>query len=401
MNPVPEVDFTNLLGVLAIALVAPLALGFAPRVRIPAVVLEIVLGVAVGPSALGWLDPDLTVQIVSLLGLAMLLFLAGLEVDTRALRGGLLPLALSGFALSLMIGGGAGLGLHVAGWVRDPLLLAVTLSATSLGLVVAVLKDGGQLSSLLGQTTIGASSLADFGAVLLLSMLFSVDGQGTGSQLLLFVLFSGIVVTVGIAAATSARNVKLGGVLVRLQDTTAEIRVRAAMVLLIAFAVVAERLGLESILGAFLAGAAVAALDRDSSSHPHFHIKLDAIGYGFLIPVFFITSGMRLDVSGLADEPSQLLRLPVFLLALLLARGVPALLYVRRLGMTNSVAAGLLQATSLPFIVAATQIGVLTGRMSSTTATGLVCAGLASVLVFPAVAMALARPDVDAVSRRR
>jgi len=400
VNPVPEVDFANLLGVLAIALVAPLALGFAPRVKIPAVVLEIVLGVAVGPSALGWLEPDLTVQIVSLLGLAMLLFLAGLEVDTRALRGGLLPLALCGFALSLMIGWGAGLGLHVAGWVRDPLLLAVTLSATSLGLVVAVLKDAGRLSSPLGQTTIGASSLADFGAVLLLSMLFSVDGKGTGSQLLLFVLFAGIVVAVGIAAATSARNVKLGGVLLRLQDTTAEIRVRAAMVLLIAFAVVAERLGLESILGAFLAGAAVAALDRDSSSHPHFHIKLDAIGYGFLIPVFFITSGMRLDVSGLADEPSQLLRLPVFLLALLLARGVPALLYVRRIGMTNSVAAGLLQATSLPFIVAATQIGVLTGRMSSSTATGLVCAGLVSVLVFPAVAMALTRPDVDAVARR-
>jgi Kef-type K+ transport system membrane component KefB len=392
----PEVDFANLLGVLAIALVAPLALGFAPKVKVPAVVLEIVLGVAVGPSALGWLDPDLAVQIVSLLGLAMLLFLAGLEVDTRALRGGLLPLASCGFALSLMIGWGAGLGLHAAGWVRDPLLLAVTLSATSLGLVVAVLKDAGQLSSPLGQTTIAASSLADFAAVLLLSLLFSADGKGTGSQLLLFVLFAGIVAVVGVAAATSARSVKLGGVLVRLQDTTAEIRVRAAMVLLIAFAVVAERLGLESILGAFLAGAAVAALDRDSTSHPHFHIKLDAIGYGFLIPVFFITSGMRLDVSGLVDEPSQLLRLPVFLLALLLARGVPALLYVQRIGMTNSVAAGLLQATSLPFIVAATQIGVLTGRMSPTTATGLVCAGLVSVLVFPAVAMALARPDVEA-----
>lgn len=393
----PEVDFANLLGVLAIALLAPLVLGFTPRVKVPAVVLEIVLGVAVGPSALGWLDPDLAVQIVSLLGLAMLLFLAGLEVDTRALRGALLPLASCGFALSLMIGWGAGLGLHAAGWVHDPLLLAVALSATSLGLVVAVLKDAGQLSSPLGQTTIAASSLADFAAVLLLSLLFSADGKGTGSQLLLFVLFAGIVAVVGVAAATSTRSVKLGGILVRLQDTTAEIRVRAAMVLLIAFAVIAERLGLESILGAFLAGAAVAALDRDSSSHPHFHIKLDAIGYGFLIPVFFITSGMRLDVSGLVDEPSQLLRLPVFLLALLLARGVPALLYVHRIGMTNSVAAGLLQATSLPFIVAATQIGVLTGRMSPTTATGLVCAGLVSVLVFPAVAMALARPDVEAV----
>jgi Kef-type K+ transport system membrane component KefB len=388
----PEVDFANLLGVLAIALLAPLALGFAPRLRVPAVVLEIVLGVAVGPSALGWLEPDLAVQIVSLLGLAMLLFLAGLEVDTRSLGGGLLPLAMAGFALSLLIGWVAGLGLDAAGWVKDPLLLAVAVSATSLGLVVAVLKDAGQLGSPLGQTTIAASSLADFAAVLLLSLLFSADGKGTGSQLLLFALFAGIVGLVALAAATSARNMRLSSVVLRLQDTTAEIRVRAAMLLLIAFAVVAERLGLESILGAFLAGAAVAALDRDSTSHPHFTLKLDAIGYGFLIPVFFVTSGMRLDVSGLVDEPSQLLRLPVFLLVLLLARGLPALLYLRRLGTPNSVAAGLLQATSLPFLVAATQIGVLTGRMSTTTATGLVCAGLVSVLVFPALAMAVARP---------
>ena len=385
----PDIDFGNLLGVLVIALLAPLALGFAPRLRIPAVVLEIVLGVAVGPSALGWLEPDLSVQIVALLGLAMLLFLAGLEVDVRALGGGLLPLAATGFALSLLIGWGAGLSLSAAGWVKDPLLLAVTVSATSLGLVVAVLKDAGRLDTPLGQTTIAASSLADFAAVLLLSLLFSADGKGTGSQLLLFALFAGIVSVVGVAVATTARSMSLGGVLVRLQDTTAEIRVRAAMVLLIAFAVIAERLGLESILGAFLAGAAVAVLDRDSSTHPHFRLKLDAIGYGFLIPVFFIASGMRLDVSGLVHSPEQLLRLPVYVMVLLLARGLPAVLYVRRLGRAGSVAAGLLQATSLPFIVAATQIGTLTGRMNTDTATGLVCAGLVSVLLFPALAVAL------------
>jgi Kef-type K+ transport system membrane component KefB len=389
----PDIDFANLLGVLVIPLLAPLSLGFAPRLKVPAVVLEIVLGVVVGPSALGWLEPDLAVQIVALLGLAMLLFLAGLEVDVRALGGGLLPVALAGFVVSLVIGWAAGLSLSAAGWVRDPLLLAVTVSATSLGLVVAVLKDAQVLDSPLGQTTIAASSVADFAAVLLLSLLFSADGKGTGSQLALFVLFAGIVGVVCLATATTARNMKVGRVLVRLQDSTAEIRVRAAMVLLIAFAVVAERLGLESILGAFLAGAAVAALDRDPATHPQFRVKLDAMGYGFLIPVFFVTSGMRLDVSGLVDSPGQLVRLPVYVAVLLLARGLPALLYVRRLGVTGSVAAGLLQATSLPFIVAATQIGALTGRMSAETATGLVCAGLVSVLVFPAVAVAVAQRD--------
>jgi Kef-type K+ transport system membrane component KefB len=387
----PAIDFGNLLGVLAIALVAPLALGFAPRLRIPAVVVEILLGVAVGPSALGWLEPDLAVQTVSLLGLAMLLFLAGLEVDLEALSGGLLPLAAAGFGLSLLLGWLIGLTLDAVGWVDDPLLLAVALSATSLGLVVAVLKDAGILTTPMAQTTIAASSLADFAAVLLLSLLFSADGKGTGSQLALFAAFAGLVALVGLTAAASARNMRLGGELVMLQDTTAEIRVRAAMLLMVAFAVLAERLGLESILGAFLAGAAVAALDRDPSSHPHFRIKLDAIGFGFLVPVFFIASGMRLDVSGLVDDPGQLARLPAYVVALLVVRGLPALLYLGRLGARSTVAAGLLQATSLPFIVAATQIGTLTGRMSPETATGLVCAGLVSVLAFPALAVATAR----------
>ena len=125
---------------------------------------------------------------------------------------------------------------------------------------------------------------------------------------------------------------RLGDVLLRLQDTTAEIRVRFAVVLLIAFTALAERFGLESILGAFLAGVVVSMVDRDSASHPRFRTKLEAIGFGFLIPVFFMSSGIRLDLQGLLDNPSALLRVPIFLLALLLMRGVPALLYVRALG---------------------------------------------------------------------
>ena len=115
--------------------------------------------------------------------------------------------------------------------------------------------------------------------------------------------------------------------LTRLQDTTAEIRVRAAVVLLVAFVALAEQFGLESILGAFMAGAVVGLVDRDTTSHPHFRLKLEAIGYGFLIPVFFVTSGLRLDLSGLVDDPSALARVPVFVVALLVVRGVPALLF--------------------------------------------------------------------------
>ncbi|RRO15659.1 cation:proton antiporter [Saccharopolyspora rhizosphaerae] len=384
-------DFGNLLVLTVIALLAPLLLGLAPRLRTPSVVLEIVAGVVVGPSVLGLVTMDQAVQVVSLLGLAFLLFLAGLEVDLHRLRGSLLRVASIGYVVSLAIGVAAGSSFGAAGWVRDPMLIAVALSATSLGLVVPVLKDAGRAEHAMGQTTITASSVADFAAVVLLSLLFSVSGGTVGGRLVSLLVFVAFVVVTGIAVTLAGRSMRMGDLLLRLQDTTAEIRVRAAVVLLVAFVVLAEGFGLESILGAFLAGAVVSFVDRDSVTHPHFRTKLEAIGYGFLIPVFFVASGVQLDLGGLIATPSAWLRVPLFLVALLLVRGLPALLYQRSLGTRSSVAAGLLQATSLPFLVAATQIGVALGLMAPETEAALICAGLLSVLLFPTAALALLR----------
>ena len=391
----PDVEFTNLLGVLAVALVAPLALGFFPRVRVPAVVLEIVLGVVLGPSVLGWLEADLAVQVIALVGLATLLFLAGLEIDLASLRGRVLGVAIAGYAISLAIGLGAGVVLDGVGWIDDPLLLAVTLSATSLGLVVAVLKDAGAVDGRLGQAVIAGSSVADFAAVLLLSLLFSGGDTTTGARVALLAAFVTLVVVVASAVRWSGRSKRLGDVLVRLQDTTAEIRVRAAMLLLLAFVVLAERFGLESILGAFMAGAVVGMLDRGSTTHPQFRTKLDAVGYGFLIPVFFVASGLRLDVEGLVDSTDALARVPVFVAVLLLVRGMPALLSLATFGPRRGGAAPRRHGPALPFIVTATQIGVVTGRLDAVTAAALVCAGLVSVLVFPVVATTLGVRDQE------
>ncbi|MEV0055933.1 cation:proton antiporter [Saccharopolyspora shandongensis] len=388
-------SFGNLLILTIIAFLAPLLLGLAPRLRIPSVVLEIVAGVIVGPSVLGLVRMDQAVQVVALLGLAFLLFLAGLEVDLHRLRGPLLRVALIGYVVSLAIGVAAGFSFGAAGWARDPMLIAVALSATSLGLVVPVLKDAGRADQAMGQTTITASSVADFAAVVLLSLLFSTSGGSTGGRLVSLIVFVAFVAAIGFAAALAGRSMRLGDLFLRLQDTTAEIRVRAAVVLLVAFVVLAEGFGLESILGAFLAGAVVGFVDRDSATHPRFRTKLEAIGYGFVIPVFFVASGVQLDFGGLIATPSALLRVPLFLLALLLVRGAPALLYQRSLGTRSSVAAGLLQATSLPFLVAATQIGVALGLMTPVTAAALICAGLLSVLLFPAAALALLRKPVS------
>jgi Kef-type K+ transport system membrane component KefB len=385
----PDVEFTNLFAVVLIALLAPLLLGLAPRLRVPAVVLEIVAGIIVGPHGLGLVSVDLPLQIVALLGLGFLLFLAGLEIDVHQLRGQVLRLAVLGYLVTLVLGGVAGIGFSAAGWVQSALLLAVTLSATSLGLVVPVLKDAGKADGAVGQFTIAAASVADFAAVLVLSLVFSTEGGSAGERLVMVGLFALLVVVTGIVVASAGRSRRIGMVLLSLQDTTAEIRVRAAVVLLVAFVALAEQFGLETILGAFLAGAVIGLVDRDASSHPRFRIKLEALGYGFLIPVFFVTSGLRLDLRGLVDDPAALARVPLFLAALLVVRGVPALLSIRTLGARATAAVGLLQATSLPFIVTATQIGVATDLMAPVTAAALVCAGLLSVLIFPALALAL------------
>jgi Kef-type K+ transport system membrane component KefB len=398
----PEVGFTNLLVVSLVALAAPLSLGFAPRLRVPAVVLEIVTGVVLGPSVLDWVEADLVVSIVAVLGLAFLLFLAGLEIDTRRLRGPVLRLAIAGYAVSLVLGLGVGGGLSALDWVRSPVLLAVALSATSLGLVVPVLKDAGRLDGSLGQTVVASASVADFAAIVLLSLFFSTSESGTGTRVALLVLFAALVGVTAVAALAVGRSMSLGSVVLRLQDTTAEIRVRAAVLLLVGFVALASRLGLETILGAFLAGAVVGLVDRDTSTHPHFRTKLEALGYGFLIPVFFVASGLRLDLAGLLDHPSALLRVPVLAVGLLVVRGGPALLLLRRYDGRSVVAAGLLQATSLPFLVTAGQIGVATGTISATTSAALVCAGLLSVVAYPALALGLLRdaPEPQVKSRQ-
>lgn len=382
-------SFGGLLVVAAIALGAPLLVGLLPAIRVPAVVLEIVAGIAVGPAGLGWVDVDVPIQVLSLLGLAFLLFLAGLEIDVARLRGPVLRSAGLGYGLTLVLGLAVGLAFSAAGWVMSPVLLAIALSATSLGLVVPVLKDAGRLEAPVGQLTVAGASVADFAAVVLLSLLFSETSGGTASKVVLLGMFAVLAVLAVVALGRLERSVRLTTVLVRLQDTTAEIRVRFAVLLLVAFVALASRLGLETILGAFLAGAILNLIDRDTMTHPHFRLKLEAVGYGFVIPVFFVASGLRFDLDALLESPSAIARVPLFLLALLVVRAVPAALYASTVGRRQAVAAGLLQATSLPFLVTATAIGVTLGEIRPVTAAALVSAGLLSVVVFPLVAVTL------------
>jgi Kef-type K+ transport system membrane component KefB len=278
--------------------------------------------------------------------------------------------------------------------VKSPLFVAIVLVATSLGVVFPVLKDSGNIDSSLGQLVIAAASIAEFGSIILLSLFFSgKNSTSTAGRLILLGIFGLVVVLVGVAIASAERSRSLSRVLRRLQDTTAQIRVRAAFLLMIGFAALAERVGFETILGAFAAGALVSVLDRDETTHPQFRVKLEAVGFGVFIPIFFVTSGLRFDLSALFASSSAIARVPLFLLAILLARGLPALAYVPTLGLSRSLIAGILQATTLPFIVAATQIGLQLGVVSRASAAALVAAGLLSVVICPALGLALLRRD--------
>src|ERR671934_113251 len=285
------VGFTNLLIVAAAAFAAPLALGLVPAFRLPAVVLEIVLGIALGPSVLGGAKVDEPVQVMSLLGLAFLLLLAGLEVEFEQFRGRLLKLTGVGFAASLGIALVFALGLHEAGLVKSPLLIGIIAAATSLGVVI-----------------------------------------------------------------------------------------------------LAEKFGLEAILGAFMTGAVLKLVDRDQTmTHAHFRTKLAEAGFGIFVPFFFVASGLKFDGSALFAKSSTLALVPIFVVLLLAARAIPALLYRPLLDGRHIAAAGLLQATSLGFIVVASEIGMDLGLITKGTGAAFVAAGLVSVLVFPLTALSLLR----------
>src|SRR5829696_6620802 len=388
----PEISLMGLLIVAAIAFVVPLGLSLVPALRIPSVVIEIAVGIVIGPAVLGLAEVDVPLQVMALLGLAFLLLLAGLEIDLDRLRGARLRSAATGFVVSLAVALGIGLGLYASGLIEAPLLVAIILSSTSLGIVIPVLTDTGQANTTLGQLIIAGSSIADFGAIILLSLFFSGNSSSVRSTLLLIGGFVVLVIATGLALAEVEHSSRLSSALIRLQDSSAEIRVRGAFLLLIGLVVVAQLFGLEVILGAFFAGAVLRLLDRDEMmTHTGFHTKLQAVGFGVFIPFFFVTSGLQLDVGALLSGGAALALMPVFLLALLLARGSPAVLYRPMVGGRSSLAAGFLQATSLPLIVAATGIGMELGLLSPAIGAAMVVAGLLSVVLFPLGALTLLR----------
>jgi Kef-type K+ transport system membrane component KefB len=333
-------------------------------------------------------------EVFSQIGLVFLFFLAGLEIAFDAEGERHLGAVGGAFLVSLALALVVALGFEAAELAGAPLLVAIILAATSFGIVVAVLKDAGETSTPFGQLVIAGASTADFATVILLSLFFSSSGASFETTLVLLILFLGLVAALGLALAGARGSVRLKGAIERLHRTSAQIAVRIAFLLLAVLVYLSEEFGLEVVLGAFLAGAMVSLLDReDVVASSGLQDKLDGIGFGIFIPIFFVVSGVQLDLESMLSSVSSIALVPLTVIALLLVRGLPAVAYRRFVQPRQALSAGLLQATSLSFVVAATQIGVELGKLDEGAAAGLVAGGVISVLLFPALALRVLRTE--------
>lgn len=382
---------TALVVVLAVAAAVPLLRGLVPRLPLPGPLLELLAGIALGPTGFGWVHVDALVSAVAVLGMAFLLFLAGFEVDVRGLAGPDGRVAGRGLAASLVLAAAAAAVLVAVGWpLKAALLVASALMATSVGLVGPLLRDAGLLGRPVGRLTLAGAALGEVAAVLLISVGFSV-AHGPAAALAVLA----VVVAAGAAAAwmvsAASRRVRIAMAVREQAEGGGQARIRLTVLAVTALALLASKLGLEAVLGAFLAGGLARLIDPDpEASHPAYPVKLDAIGFGFLVPVFFVTSGLRLDLRDVLTDPSALVLVPLVFGLLLLVRGVPALAFRSRLGPHATTASGLLLATSLPFLLIAGEIGESSGVLTPSRAGALALAGLVSVIVLPPVGLALA-----------
>ena len=385
------ISFNSVLIIAAIAVLVPVVLGFLPRVPVPGAVLEVIAGIVAGPAVLGWVRVDAPVQVLSDLGLGILLFLAGLEIDVDRLRGPLVRLAGSAFAVSAALALLCAYAFRLAGLGTQPLLLAIMLMSTSAGLLLPLLKDAGEDSTEFGQLVMTAAALAEIVPIMLLSLFFSAASKTTADQLVSLAIFLALLALIGLTLGRALRLERLDRLLARLEDRSAQIRVRAALTLALACGVLAYRFGFASILGAFAAGLLVrlVELSGHTAPRPQFQTKVEAIGFGFLVPIFFIATGVSFQLKELLANPTAIAEVPLFLAALLLVRGLPALLYRRFAGPRRARAAGLLQATTLTFVIVATQIGLATGKITPTASASLLAAGLLSAALFPVGAQRL------------
>ncbi|MFI7350652.1 cation:proton antiporter [Streptomyces sp. NPDC049936] len=385
--------------IMGIAVLAPLLVYAAGRrVRVPLVIFEIGLGILVGPDVLGWARPDEVVDTLADLGLSMLIFLAGYEIDFAAVRGDTLRRSVRSWLLSLVLG--IGLALLISGGdVFEAFVIGTALTSTALGTVLPMLRDRGELRGRFGTVVSAFGAVGEFGPVVAVALLLS--GRRPAESAALLAAF-GAITALAVFWALRPRPPWFGRLTERTLHSSAQFAVRFVMLLLACMLGLAEVFGLDVLLGAFAAGVLTRLVLHRAAPDSSGEVlgKVEAMGFGFLVPLFYVVTGIEFDLDALLHDPGALLLVPGFLLLVLLVRGVPVyVLAPRDLGRPDRAALALFASTCLPLVVAITTIGVDQRLIGSDEAASLVGAAMISVLLLPLVAARLRRAGADGAGR--
>lgn len=375
------VDTDSFFTIVVVAAISAITVAAVPKkFAPPVVVLELMLGIVVGPQVLGLAHTDEFVNFFSNLGLGMLFFFAGYEIDIARIRGRPLRLALFGWAMSLAIAYTLGGVLAAAGVVLSLVYVGSALATTAIGTLLPVLSDTGEMRTTFGSYLQGAGAVGEFGPILLLTLVLST--QSALHNALILVAFVLVAVAVAVVAVRSSTQTL--ALFERTVETSSQLAVRWFVVLVFALALLANKLGLDLLLGGFAAGL-ISRQVLGKSEVEVFDSKLNAVAFGFFVPFFFVVSGLRLDVDALFSSVSSVAKLLLFFVLFLVVRGTPAMLLYRGVLplKEDRMALALFSSTQLPLVVAITTLAVREGHMRSATAAALVGAGALSTLAGP------------------
>jgi Kef-type K+ transport system membrane component KefB len=379
----------ELFDLVAVALVAgltPLVVAALPGPRVPQVVVFLIGGILIGPHVLG-LANAADVQLLANIGLGFLFLLAGYELDPRLLRQEPGRLAITGWVISAILAVGVAAALTSAGYIKDYVPVGLALTTTALGTLLPILRDNDMLGGQFGRHVYAAGAVGELFPIVIIAVFLTKRGHFVA---LASVALVGLLAIVLSLVPWLAKSRAVQRIITEGQDATGQITLRWAVVLLFLLLAVASKFGLDVVLGAMLAGIVLRVwtrrLNMDTASLER---KFDTVGYGIFIPIFFVSSGMAIDLKAIGQDP---LRLLLLLAMLLIVRGLPSLLVYRRvLPARQRVEMTFITATSLPLLIALAEIGQQDGVMLPATAAALVGAGVLSVLIFPLAAVGLHR----------
>ncbi|MFF3015290.1 cation:proton antiporter [Streptomyces sp. NPDC057939] len=376
--------------IMVVAVLAPiLAYGVSRWLSVPLVIFEIVLGILIGPDVLGWAHSGDVIDVLSELGLAMLIFLAGYEIRFDQVKGDTLNRSVAAWLVTLVLGLTAGVLLAHGGGFEKGVYIGTALTSTALGTILPVLRDSGDLGSRFGTVMMAMGAVGEFGPIIAMALLLS--GRAPAGSAAVLIAF-GVLTAAAVFWALRPKPPWFSKVIATTLHSSAQFAVRLVFLLLVAMLALAEVLGLDVLLGAFAAGLITRLVLQGAAPESSEAVlsKVEAIGFGFLVPLFFVVTGIEFDLDALLAGGGTLLLLPVFLALFLVVRGLPMwLLAPRDLGRRDRSALVLFGSTALPLVVAITTLGVEAGKVEPGEAAALVGAGMLSVLAFPLLGMRL------------